>query len=120
MVCMNRFPYTNGHLLVAHAGHKGDLVDLREQELADLTAGIRDAVQVLRRVLNPQGFNIGYNLGHCAGAGLPDHLHAHVVPRWGGDTNYMAVIGDTRVIPDALDALAAQLVAGAREAGLRS
>ena len=112
-VVMNRFPYTNGHLLIAHARHKAELADLSDEELADMTRTIRDAVGVLRKTLSPQGFNIGYNLGQCAGAGLPGHLHAHIVPRWSGDTNFMAVVGDSRVIPDALDALCTELIKAA-------
>ena len=108
-VVMNRFPYTNGHLLVALAEHKADMEELGDEQLADLSRGIRDAVRLLRATLRPQGFNIGYNISHCAGAGLPDHLHAHVVPRWSGDTNFMAVLGDIRVVPDALDALYREL-----------
>jgi ATP adenylyltransferase len=117
---MNRFPYTNGHLLIAHAAHKGDLIDLSDDELADMTRAIRDGVEVLRRSLHPHGFNVGYNVGHCAGAGLPGHLHAHIVPRWTGDTNFMAVIGDYRVVPDALDKMWEELVKQAEALGLRS
>ena len=120
LVVMNRFPYTNGHLLIAHASHLADLADLSEDELAEMTRAIRDAVSVLKQTLSPHGFNIGYNLGRCAGAGLPDHLHAHVVPRWSGDTSFMAVIGDHRVIPESLDKLWAELVGGAEAAGLRA
>jgi len=109
-VVMNRFPYTNGHLLVAHAGHKADLTDLTDEELAEMGRLLRDSVALLRRAVKAQGFNVGFNVGHCAGAGLPDHLHAHVVPRWGGDTNFMAVLGDVRVVPDALGALYDDLV----------
>ena len=109
-VVMNRFPYTNGHLLVAHAHHKGDFGQLGDDELVELTRLIRDSVELLRRTVKAQGFNVGYNVGRCAGAGLPDHLHAHIVPRWGGDTNFMAVVGDTRVVPDSLDALYTELV----------
>lgn len=118
-VVLNRFPYTNGHLLVSHAAHKGDVTDLSEAEFDEMNRAIRGGVSILRDVLSPQGFNIGYNLGLCAGAGLPDHLHAHVVPRWPGDTNYMAVVGDTRVVPDSLDATWAALVSKAESAGLR-
>lgn len=113
-VVMNRFPYTNGHLLVAHARHVPDLTDLSDDELLEMTRLIRDAEAVLRHALKPQGFNIGYNLGRCAGAGLPGHLHAHIVPRWSGDTNFMAVLDNTRVIPDALDALYQQLTIALR------
>lgn len=118
LVVMNRFPYTNGHLLVSVAEHTGDLVDLSDEVLAEMTRTIRDGVSVLREAVSPHGFNIGYNVGRCAGAGLPDHLHAHIVPRWSGDTNYMAVLGGTRVIPDALDTLWSELVRHARGAGL--
>ncbi|MFQ5590374.1 MAG: HIT domain-containing protein [Phycisphaerae bacterium] len=109
-VVMNRFPYTNGHLLIAHGAHKADFTDLTTQELTDMSLLIRDGVSLLRRTVKAEGFNVGYNLGRCAGAGLPDHLHVHVVPRWGGDTNFMAVIGDSRVVPDSLDALYAELI----------
>jgi len=119
-VVMNRFPYTNGHLLVAHAAHKSELGELNDVELTEMTRGLRDAVSVLRRCCGAQGFNVGYNLGQCAGAGLPGHLHAHVVPRWAGDTNFMAVIGDARVLSDSLDASYSDLVQGAKAAGLRS
>jgi ATP adenylyltransferase len=118
-VVMNRFPYTNGHLLVALAEHKADFVELSDDELCEINHVIRDAVKILQSAIKPHGFNIGYNLGHCAGAGLPGHLHAHVVPRWSGDTNFMAVIGDARVVPDSLDALYAGLIAAASDAGLR-
>ena len=117
-VVMNRFPYTNGHLLIAHAGHQGDFAALSDDDLADMNRATRDAVTLLRRATKAQGFNIGYNLGHCAGAGLPDHVHGHIVPRWAGDTNYMAVIGDCRVIPDSLEAQYAELSREARAMGL--
>lgn len=118
-VVMNRFPYTNGHLLIAHANHQGDLADLTDEELFEMTRLIRAGVDLLRGIVKPQGFNVGYNLGRCAGAGLPEHLHAHIVPRWGGDTNFMAVLGETRVVPDALDTLYDELAAAAEEKGLR-
>lgn len=118
LVVMNRFPYTNGHLLVASSEHKAELGELSEASLTEMALGIRDAVGVLQATIRPNGFNIGYNLGHCAGAGLPGHLHAHVVPRWTGDTNFMAVVGDVRVVPDSLDALAVELMKHARVAGL--
>ncbi len=119
LVVMNRFPYTNGHLLIAPASHKPDLAALDDAELLDMTQAIRDGVSVLEQTIRAQGFNIGYNLGRCAGAGLPGHLHAHIVPRWSGDTNFMAIIGDARVIPDSLDALAAELINTAKQVGLR-
>jgi ATP adenylyltransferase len=116
-VVMNRFPYTNGHLMVAYAEHKGGMTDLDEGELVAMTRAIRNAVSLLEMTVKAQGFNVGYNVGQCAGAGLPGHLHAHIVPRWGGDTNFMAVLGKTRVIPDALDALYRQLVVNVAAAG---
>jgi ATP adenylyltransferase len=119
-VVMNRFPYTNGHLLVIHARHKGDLFELADDELNEMMRLTRDALGILRKTVRPQGVNIGYNLGQCAGAGLPGHLHAHIVPRWSGDTNFMPVLGDVRVVPDALDTLYAELVRIARETGFRS
>ncbi len=118
-VVMNRFPYTNGHLLIAHGQHQGNLTDLNENELDELGKTVRDATRLLGDTLSPNGFNIGYNLGRCAGAGLPDHLHAHIVPRWSGDTNFMAVLDSVRVVPDSLDALWAKLVKAAQAAGLR-
>lgn len=114
-VVMNRFPYTNGHLLVALGEHKSDMDELSDEQLAELTRGIRDSIRLLRKTIKPQGFNVGYNVGHCAGAGLPDHLHAHVVPRWSGDTNFMAVLGDIRIVPDALDALYGELTTKGRD-----
>ncbi len=120
MVVMNRFPYTNGHLMVALTDHRAELTDLTEDELTQLTIAIRDSIRVLRDTIKPQGFNVGYNIGQCAGAGLPGHLHAHIVPRWGGDTNFMAVLGDVRVVPDALDALYLELVTQATAMGLRA
>ena len=120
LVVLNRFPYTNGHLLVAHAYHKGNITNLSVEELTDMTRATRDAVGVLKAALAPQGFNIGYNIGQCAGAGLPGHLHAHIVPRWSGDTNFMPVLSDVRVVPDSLDTVYAELVKSAATAGLRS
>ncbi len=112
-VVMNRFPYTNGHLMVATARHEGGLASLPAEAFAEMTGMIRDAVAMLERVVKAQGFNVGFNVGACAGAGLPDHLHAHIVPRWSGDTNYMAVLGDVRVVPDSLDALYKELIVAA-------
>ena len=109
MVVMNRFPYTNGHLLIAPLRHEGELEALSEAELCNLMVHLRDAKRLLARAVNAQGFNIGINFGLCAGAGLPDHVHAHLVPRWNGDTNFMAVVGDVRVIPESLDRQYARL-----------
>jgi len=109
LVCFNRYPYTNGHLLIAVAAHKAGLDDLDDAEKLELMQLTADAQSVLTRAVEPHGFNIGINLGRCAGAGLPDHLHLHVVPRWSGDTNFMSVCSDVRVIMQSIDTLYRQL-----------
>ena len=119
LVLMNRFPYTNGHLLVATTVHESDPVRLDDTQAAEITTLTWQSVDLLRKTLKPDGFNVGSNLGHCAGAGIPDHFHCHVVPRWAGDTNYMAVLGNTRVVPDGLDTLYNELVNTAIKMGLR-
>jgi len=101
----NRFPYNNGHLLVAPKAHKGELAGLEEEELIDLVRLTRDTQQLLARAMAPHGFNIGINLGTCAGAGVPGHLHVHIVPRWNGDTNFMPVTAATKIIVQSLEAL---------------
>ena len=110
IVVINRFPYTNGHLLVAPKQHKADLELLTAEESSDLQAQTTRCVQLLKRALSPQGFNIGINLGRCAGAGLPGHLHQHVVPRWSGDTNFISVVGEIRVVPLAVAQLYDELM----------
>jgi ATP adenylyltransferase len=105
VVVLNRFPYNNGHLLVCPKAHKGQLEDLTAEELLDLQLVLRKMLGVLRKRMNPDGFNVGLNLGRAAGAGVPGHLHWHLVPRWAGDTNFMPVVADTRVISQSLDAL---------------
>jgi ATP adenylyltransferase len=104
-VVLNRFPYNNGHLLVAPLAHKDKLEELDDAELLDCQHQLRAMVRVYGRVLGPHGFNIGLNLGQSAGAGLPGHLHWHLVPRWNGDTNFMAVVNDVRVISQSLQSL---------------
>ena len=103
-VFMNRYPYANGHLLVAPARHVADLTDLTLAEHAACLRLLSAGVTILRRHLAPDGFNVGLNLGPVAGAGIAAHLHWHVVPRWEGDHNFMAVIGDIRTIPEHLEA----------------
>jgi ATP adenylyltransferase len=105
VVLINRYPYTNGHLLIAPKAHKADLEELTEAEQLDLQRQTTEAVGLLKRAMSPQGFNIGINIGRCAGAGLPGHLHQHVVPRWNGDTNFMGVVGEVRVVPQAMSQL---------------
>jgi ATP adenylyltransferase len=102
-VLLNTFPYNNGHLMVAPYQHAGNLEDLAPHVLTELMTLCQDAVRALKRDFNPDGVNMGINLGSAAGAGVKDHLHIHVVPRWQGDTNFMAVVTDTRVIPQSLD-----------------
>src|SRR5437868_1431308 len=104
-VVLNRFPYNNGHLLVAPNAHKGQLHELDDGEILEMQHTLTRLVQVLGELVKPEGYNIGLNLGRVAGAGLPGHLHWHLVPRWNGDTNFMPVLGDTKVIAQSLDAL---------------
>jgi ATP adenylyltransferase len=105
VVVLNRFPYNNGHLLIAPKAHKPNLDDLTPEELLDGLETIRRCVRTLGELMQPEGYNVGLNLGRAAGAGLPGHLHWHVVPRWSGDTNFMPVLTDARVIVQSLEAL---------------
>jgi len=114
-VVLNRFPYNNGHLLIAPSAHKGGLEELARDELLEIMQTTQRMVRLLDRLMKPEGYNIGLNLGRAAGAGLPGHLHWHVVPRWHGDTNFMPVISDSRVVPQSLDALYDLLTAGLKE-----
>lgn len=102
MVMMNKYPYNNGHLLVAPWRHVAGLEDLTEEEMSDLMKKMQMCVKILRRLMHPDGFNVGLNLGGAAGAGVESHLHFHVVPRWEGDTNFMTVFADVRSIPEHL------------------
>ncbi len=104
VVVLNRFPYNNGHLLVAPLAHKGRLDELSGEEQLDMMEVLRRMVGVLDDLMTPDGYNIGLNLGQAAGAGLPGHLHWHVVPRWHGDTNFMPILTDVKVIVQSLDA----------------
>jgi ATP adenylyltransferase len=104
-VVLNRFPYNNGHLLVAPRAHKGRLDELTSAETLETMETLRRMVGILDEVMKPNGYNIGLNLGHTAGAGLPGHLHWHVVPRWNGDTNFMPVLANVKIIVQSLDAL---------------
>lgn len=110
LVLMNRFPYTNGHLLVAPIAHEPELDQLSSEQLLDMQLQSARAVRLLRRAVSAQGFNIGMNLGRCAGAGVPGHLHQHIVPRWAGDTNFMSVVGETQVVPEAVSQLYHELL----------
>ena len=102
MVVMNKFPYINGHLLVATTKHISTLNQLGKGEMGDLLETVEQSVGILKKVMSPDGFNIGLNLGKVAGAGVEEHLHFHIVPRWFGDTNALTVFADVRVIPEHL------------------
>ena len=101
-VMMNAFPYNNGHLMVAPYKHVADLTGLEDEDLLDMMRLTRLSTQILIASAFPHGFNIGINMGQTAGAGIADHIHLHIVPRWSGDTNYMPVVADTKVLPEAL------------------
>jgi ATP adenylyltransferase len=101
-VTLAKFPYNPGHLLVLPTRHEGDIEALTPDENASIARLVQRGVRALREASSPHGFNVGLNLGHVAGAGIPEHLHWHIVPRWGGDTNFMPVVGDTRVLPELL------------------
>ncbi len=102
-VILNLFPYTNGHLMVAPFEHVGKLQDLDPETIAEMMALGQQAIRRLEEVYSPEGFNVGFNQGRVAGAGYDSHIHMHVVPRWAGDTNYMPVLADTRVMPQTLE-----------------
>jgi len=109
VVLINRYPYTNGHLLIAPRAHIADLEALSPEQQMDLMVQTARGVEVLKRAISPQGFNVGINLGRCAGAGVPGHIHQHAVPRWNGDTNFMSVVSDVRVVPQACEQLYEEL-----------
>lgn len=110
-VILNAYPYTTGHVMVMPVRHVGELEDLDEEEAAATWATVTTSVGVLREVYSPEGFNVGMNLGRVAGAGIPGHLHVHVLPRWGGDTNFMTAVANTRVLPEALEVTRGKLAA---------
>ena len=103
IVMLNKFPYNSGHLLVAPRAHVGSLEDLDDGQALALHRALTAALRALRTVSSPQGFNVGANLGRVAGAGIPDHVHLHAVPRWQGDTNFMPVLGETKLVNEHLE-----------------
>lgn len=103
MLLLNIYPYSNGHLMAVPYAHVSALSELDDEQLTELMRLARLAEQALGQALSPQGFNVGINIGKASGAGLANHLHIHIVPRWTGDTNFMTVIGETRTIPELLD-----------------
>jgi len=108
IVLLNRFPYANGHLMSALGDARPTLLDYKPAQRREFWRLLEIAVELMQRTLAPQGINTGINEGRAAGAGLPEHLHAHIVPRWNGDTNFLSVVGEVRIIPDALEAMAAE------------
>ena len=109
LVLLNRFPYANGHLLIAPVRHVADITDLTVEENYAIMDMLQKSCSILRRHLHPDGFNIGLNLGEIAGAGIADHLHFHVVPRWQGDHNFMTITADIRTIPEHINNTFSQL-----------
>lgn len=103
VVLMNKYPYSNGHLLVAPVRHVAELDFLAPEELADIFSAVALSTRILKNRISAEGFNIGINVGRTAGAGIVDHIHVHIVPRWHGDTNFMSVMNDVRVLPEALE-----------------
>jgi ATP adenylyltransferase len=111
-IILNRYPYNSGHLMITPYEHTGELAALSPDVRAEMMELCVESQNVLTKVMNPEGFNIGFNLGSAAGAGIADHLHMHIVPRWVGDNNFMAVVGDNRVVPESLEATARLIRSG--------
>jgi ATP adenylyltransferase len=108
---LNLYPYINGHMMVVPYLHTGDLLELDQETTTDMMGLTQLGVRLLRGAMQPHGFNVGLNLGQAAGAGIQDHVHIHIVPRWENDTNFMPVLGDVRVIPESLDETYRKLLA---------
>lgn len=111
MILLNKFPYNSGHLLVIPLRHTGDPLELSEAEFRDLHLTLKEAVKALRQVYEPAGMNVGLNLGAVAGAGIPDHMHYHVIPRWAGDLNFFPLIAETKTVIESLEMTFDRLVA---------
>lgn len=109
LVMLNKFPYNPGHAMVAPRAHVPGLEALDDEKTTDLMRAVRRTIDVLRETMTPDGFNVGANAGRAAGAGIPDHVHLHVVPRWNGDTNFMAVLDDVKVVNESLKQTAAKV-----------
>jgi ATP adenylyltransferase len=108
-IMLNAYPYNSGHLLIVPYAHVPSIVELTEEEVCELTRMARAAIIAMDRCMRPGGYNLGVNMGEVAGAGIAEHVHLHVVPRWQGDTNFMSVVANTRVVPEALEACAERL-----------
>ena len=111
MLMLNKYPYVNGHLLVAPYRHAPTPVECTPEERAQMMELLNVGQQALMLAMNPQGYNMGFNIGKCAGAGVPGHIHGHIVPRWNGDINFMTILGNVRVIPQAIEQAYEQLKA---------
>lgn len=109
LAMMNKYPYNNGHLLIAPKRHVAAIDELSEEEASDLMANLALAKKALQELMNPEGYNVGLNLGRVAGAGIEEHLHFHIVPRWSGDTNFMTVLGEVRSVPEHIEATCEKL-----------
>jgi len=120
MAVLNRYPYTGGHALVAPLEHVANLADLSDQAILEMMSLLMDLQRAMTHAISAQGFNIGTNIGRCAGAGLPGHLHVHIVPRWSGDTNFMPVLGGVHVIHTSLAEVYTQLRHASQELNLPS
>ncbi|MFH2102599.1 MAG: HIT domain-containing protein [Chloroflexota bacterium] len=118
-VILNRFPYTSGHLMVVAKAHKPSFEDLDARTRGEMMELATKGIRILRAVYNPEAFNMGANIGAAAGAGVPGHIHIHVVPRWGGDTNFMTALGQTRVLPEELEETYAKVRAAWQSRDLR-
>lgn len=110
VVMMNKYPYNTGHLLITPRAHVGNLWDVDDEATAAIAHWLKKSTQILKEVLGCQGFNLGLNHGSVAGAGIPEHIHWHVVPRWGGDTNFFPLIAETKVLPETLEQTYSRLV----------
>ncbi len=108
-VMMNKYPYVSGHLMIIPVRHIGKIEDLTNEERSEIFALLDTTVRVLKEAMSPNGFNIGMNIGKAAGAGIEEHIHVHVIPRWEGDTNFMSVVNNIRVIPEDMQTTAAKL-----------
>ena len=109
MVILNKYPYNNGHLLIMPRRHVGELWKLSDDDVANMQILLKHSVKILKKVYSPMGFNVGLNLGQVAGAGIPDHLHYHVIPRWGGDTNFFPLIAQTKLVIETVEQSFAKL-----------
>jgi ATP adenylyltransferase len=114
-VIMNLYPYTSGHIMVAPFEHQSSLEELGEDSRAEIMELVSRSIVVLKKIYKPHGFNVGINIGEAAGAGEPDHVHMHIVPRWTGDTNFLSTLGETRVLPEALGKTYKRIKAGFRD-----